>query len=94
MLIGIQTFPKVALPPKALEIPSIPQLLDNSKQLQTRTSQPAVPLLYAESDYHWLVGVLDAFIEFTRRDKNHADSGKEKSREIGNRKKFPIFLQM
>ena len=72
MLTGIQTLPKVAFPPMALEIPSMPQLLDNSELLQTRTSQPAVPLVYAESDYHWLIGVLDALIEFMRRGENHS----------------------
>ena len=72
MLTGIQTSPKVALPPRALEIPSMPQLLDSSKMLQTRTSQPVVLPFYAESDYHWLVGVLDKLIEFMRRDENHS----------------------
>ena len=50
MLTGIQTLPKVALPPKALEIAGTPQFLDNSKLLQTRTSQTAVLPLYAESE--------------------------------------------
>ncbi len=72
MLTGIQTLPKVALPPMALEIPSMPQFLANSKLLQTQISQSAVLPLYAESDYHWLVGVLDRLIEFMRRDKNHS----------------------
>ena len=72
MLTGIQTFPKVELPPKVLEIPSMPQLLDNSKLLETRTSQSTVLPLYAESDYHWLVGVLDKLIEFMRRNENHS----------------------
>ncbi|MYC74692.1 tetratricopeptide repeat protein [Candidatus Poribacteria bacterium] len=71
MLTGMQTVPKVVLPPGALEIPSIPQLLDNSKLLQTRTSQPAGLPIYAGSDYHWLVGVLDKLIKFMRRDENH-----------------------
>ena len=53
-------------------VPSMPQLLDNSKLLQARTSQPAGLPLYAESDYHWLVGVLDKLIEFMRRDGNHS----------------------
>ena len=71
MLTGIQTLPKVVLPPGALEIPSMSRLLDDSKLLQTRTSQPAGLPLYVESDYHWLVGVLDKLIEFMRRDENH-----------------------
>ena len=72
MLTGTQTLPKVVLSPKALQVSSIPQLLDNSKLLQMPTSQPAVLSLYAESDYHWLVEVLDALIEFMRRDENHS----------------------
>ena len=72
MLTGTQTLPKVVLPPKALEISSIPQLSDNAKLLQMPTSQPAGLPLYAESDYHWLVGVLDKLIEFIRRDENHS----------------------
>ncbi|MYK21954.1 tetratricopeptide repeat protein, partial [Candidatus Poribacteria bacterium] len=73
MLTGTQTFlPKVVLPSKALEISSMPQLLDNAKLLQTPTSQPAVLPFYAENDYHWLVGVLDKLIGFMRRDENHS----------------------
>ena len=71
MLTDIQTLPKVALPPRSLEVPSMSQLLDNSKVLQTQSSQPAVLPCYSESDYHWLLGVLDALIEFMRRAKNH-----------------------
>ena len=71
MLRGTQSFLTVVLLPETLEISSIPQLLDNAKLLQTRTSQPAVLPTYAESDYHWLVGVLDKLIEFMRRDGNH-----------------------
>ena len=72
MLTGIQALPKVALPPKALEISSMFQLLNNSKLLQTQNSQSAVLQSYSESDYHWLVRVLDALIEFMHRDKNHS----------------------
>ncbi len=43
-----------------------------NKLLETRTSQPAVLPLYAESDYHWLVGALDKLIAFVRRDENHS----------------------
>ena len=60
------------LPPRALEVPSMSQLLGNSKVLQTQSSQPTVLPRYLESDYHWLVGVLDRLIEFTRRDENHS----------------------
>ncbi|MYK16951.1 tetratricopeptide repeat protein, partial [Candidatus Poribacteria bacterium] len=70
MLTGIQTWSKVVLPPGTLEIPSMSQLLDNAKLLQTRTSQPPVLPSYPENDYHWLVGVLDKLIEFMRRDEN------------------------
>ena len=44
----------------------------NAKLLQMPTSQPAMLSLYAESDYHWLVEVLDALIEFICRDENHS----------------------
>ena len=54
----------------SLEVPSMSQLPDNSKPLQTRISQPTVLLSYPESDYHWLVVVLDKLIEFMRRDEN------------------------
>ena len=70
MLTGIQTLPKVPLPPISLEVPSMSQLPDNSKPLQTRTSRPTVLHSYPESDYHWLVAVLDELIEFIRRDEN------------------------
>ena len=72
MLTGTQTLPKVVLSPKALQVSSIPQLLDNAKLLQMPTSQPAVLPLYAENDYHWLVGVLDKLIEFMGRDENYS----------------------
>ena len=48
-------------------VPSMPQLLDNSKPLQTRTSEPAVPPPYPETAYQWLVEVLDGFIDFGQR---------------------------
>ena len=48
-------------------IPSMPQLLDNSKPLQTRTSEPAVPPPYPETAYQWLVKVLDGLIDFGQR---------------------------
>ena len=48
-------------------VPSMPQLLDNSKPLQTRTSEPAVPPLYPETAYQWLVKVLDGLIDFGQR---------------------------
>ncbi len=72
MLTDIQTLPKVALPLIALEMPSMSQLLDNSKLLQTRNSQTAVHPRYPESDYNWLAGVLNELIEFMRRAENHS----------------------
>ncbi len=45
----------------------MPQLLDNSKPLQTRTSEPAVPSPYPETAYQWLVEVLDGLIDFGQR---------------------------
>ena len=48
-------------------IPSTPQLLDNSKPLQTRTSEPAVPPPYPETAYQWLVETLDGLIDFGKR---------------------------
>ena len=48
-------------------VPSMPQLLDNSKPLQTRTSEPAVPPPYPETAYQWLVKVLDGLIDFGQR---------------------------
>ncbi len=44
--------------------PNMSQLLDNSKPLQTRTSQPAVPPPYPETAYQWLTEVLDGLIDF------------------------------
>ena len=48
-------------------IPSMPQLLDNSKPLQTRTSEHTVSPPYPETAYQWLVKVLDGFIDFGQR---------------------------
>ena len=45
-------------------VPSMPQLLDNSQPLQTRTSEPVVPAPYPETAYQWLVKVLDGLIDF------------------------------
>ena len=75
MLTGKQTLPKMALTPGVLEwnlsltdvVPSMPQLLDDSKPLQTRTSEPAVSPPYPETAYQWLVEVLDGLIDFRRR---------------------------
>ena len=71
------------LPIKALTLPaldrsfpltditqSIPQLSDNVDSLQTPISDPIAPLSYSESDYDWLVDVLDTLIKFVRRDEN------------------------
>ena len=48
-------------------VPSMPQLLDNSKPLQTRTSEPVVPAPYPETAYQWLVETLDGLIDFGQR---------------------------
>ena len=48
-------------------VPSMPQLLDSSKPLQTRPSEPTVPPPYPETAYQWLVEVLDGLIEFGQR---------------------------
>lgn len=48
-------------------VPSMPQLLDNAKPLQTRTSEPAVPPPYPETAYQWLVEVLDGLIAFGKK---------------------------
>ena len=48
-------------------VPSMPQLLDNSKPVQTRTSKPAVSPPYPETAYQWLVEVLDGLIDFGKR---------------------------
>ncbi|MXV83822.1 tetratricopeptide repeat protein [Candidatus Poribacteria bacterium] len=48
-------------------VPSMPQLLDNSKPVQTRTSESTVPAPYPETAYQWLARVLDGLIDFGRR---------------------------
>ena len=48
-------------------VPSMPQLLDNAKPLQTRASEPAVPPPYLETAYQWLVETLDGLIDFGQR---------------------------
>ena len=48
-------------------VPSMPQLLDNSKPLQTRASEPVVPPSYPETAYQWLVRVLGGLIDFGQR---------------------------
>lgn len=48
-------------------VPSMPQLLDSSKSLQTRASEPAVPAPYPETAYQWLVETLDGLIDFGKR---------------------------
>ena len=48
-------------------VPSMPQLLDNAKPLQTRTSEPVVPPPYPETAYQWLVETLDGLIDFGQR---------------------------
>ena len=48
-------------------VPSMPQLLDNSKPVQTPTSEPAVSLPYPETAYQWLTEVLDGLIDLGQR---------------------------
>ena len=48
-------------------VPSMPQLLDSSKPLQTRPSEPTVPPPYPETAYQWLVETLDGLIDFGQR---------------------------
>ena len=48
-------------------VPNMPQLLDSSKPLQTRTSKPAVSPPYPETAYQWLAGVLDGLIDFGKK---------------------------
>ena len=48
-------------------VPSMPQLLDSSKPLQTRTSESVVSPPYPETAYQWLVRVLDGLIDFGQR---------------------------
>ena len=46
---------------------SMPQLLDNSKPVQTRISESATSATYPETAYQWLVEVLDGLIDFGQR---------------------------
>ena len=48
-------------------VPNMPQLLDNAKLVQTRTSEPTVPPPYPETAYQWLVEVLDGLIAFGKK---------------------------
>ena len=48
-------------------VPNMPQLLDNSKPVQTRTSESIVPPPYPETAYQWLAEVLDGLIDFGQR---------------------------
>lgn len=48
-------------------VPSMPQLLDSSKPVQTRTSELVISPLYPETAYRWLVEVLDGLIDFGQR---------------------------
>ena len=48
-------------------VPSMLQLLDNSKPLRTRLSEPVIPLPYPERAYQWLTEVLDGLIDFGKR---------------------------
>ena len=48
-------------------VPNMPQLLDNSKPLRTRLSEPVIPPPYPERAYQWLTEVLDGLIDFGKR---------------------------
>ena len=48
-------------------VPNMPQLLDNSKPVQTRISGSTVPSPYPETAYQWLARVLDGLIDFGQR---------------------------
>ena len=48
-------------------VPNMPQLLDSSKPLQTRISEPAASPPYPETAYQWLAEVLDGLIDFGQR---------------------------
>ena len=48
-------------------VPSMPQLLDSSQPVQTRTSESTVPSSYPNTAYQWLVEVLDGLIDFGQR---------------------------
>ena len=45
-------------------VPSMPQLLDSSKPLQTRTSKSTTSPPYPETAYQWLAEVLNGLIDF------------------------------
>ncbi len=55
-------------------VPRMSQLLNNTKPLQTRISEPTVPPPYLESAYHWLAKALDELIGFVDRDENSSVS--------------------
>ena len=67
-----------AFTPSALErnfpstdvTPNIPQLSDNVDPLPPPIPEPIDSASYSESDYDWLVNVLDALIKFMHRDEN------------------------
>ncbi len=44
-------------------VPSMSQLLDNSKPVQTRISESAASPPYPKTAYQWLVEVLDGLID-------------------------------
>ena len=48
-------------------VPNMSQLLDDSKPLQTRTSEFAVSPPYPETAYQWLAEVLDGLIDFGKK---------------------------
>ena len=48
-------------------VPSMSPLLDNSKPLRTRLSEPVIPPPYPERAYQWLTEVLDGLIDFGQR---------------------------
>lgn len=48
-------------------VPNMPQLLDNSKPVQTRTSESTRPPPYPETAYQWLAEVLGGLIDFGQR---------------------------
>ena len=51
-------------------VPSMSQLLDNSKPLRTRLSEPVVSPPYSESAHQWLAEVLDQLIDFVHRSED------------------------
>ena len=48
-------------------VPSMPQLLDSSKPVQTRTPESTVSPSYPETAYQWLAEILDGLIDFGQR---------------------------